>query len=92
MNRWRCDVHGCESTAVGVGGAIGLRAIGWYFRRGPVTLCPEHRPDPTTNRVEMHNPAGNTGQPCSLCAAEIEALEHQVRMGADAWTEVRHVD
>lgn len=51
MNEWQCDEGGCMSKAVGVGGAIGLRAIGWYFKRGqhdkhgPVILCPLHRAD-----------------------------------------------
>jgi len=45
MNLWECDHPGCKCTAVGVGGAIGLRAIGWYFKRGPIIRCPNHRPD-----------------------------------------------
>jgi len=90
VNRWVCGHHGCESSAVGVGGAIGLRAIGWYFRKGPITLCPAHRPDGTLDRVELHDKETDAGDLCSHCAAEIEALEHQVRMGADPWTEVIH--
>lgn len=34
MNKWECDFPGCKSSAVGCGGAIGLRAIGWHFQRG----------------------------------------------------------
>lgn len=91
MNRWQCGVHGCKSEAVGAGGAIGLRAIGWYFERGPVILCPAHRPDPTRDRTTAHDSHNDDGEPCSYCAADIAALEHQVRMGADPWTEVRRV-
>ena len=49
MNLWQCDFrdeHGrCDNECVGVGGAIGLRAIGWYFRVGHGLFCPVHRPD-----------------------------------------------
>ena len=45
MNKWECQHKGCRNSCVGVGGAIGLRAIGWYFELGPVILCPAHRPD-----------------------------------------------
>jgi len=71
MNRWTCELHGCDSTAVGDGGAIGLRAIGWYFVPGGRLLCPVHRPDP----IECEQPynEGNAGKPCRLCSAEAEA-------------------
>lgn len=39
MNKWECDFPGCKNTAVGCGGALGLRAVGWYFnppRREPL--------------------------------------------------------
>ena len=54
MNLWECERPGCKSTAVGCGGAIGLRAIGWQFiagetkmmmTLGPTILCPLHRTD-----------------------------------------------
>jgi len=54
MNVWQCDHEGCESTCVGIGGAVGLVAIGWYFKKGnmrrgvgehPITLCPIHHPE-----------------------------------------------
>lgn len=91
MNRWHCGQHGCPSTAVGTGGAIGLRAIGWYFVRGPVLFCPVHRPDPTLDRVNLHDRETDDGTPCSACASEIEAQDHQVKMGAEPWTEVHRV-
>ena len=51
MNEWQCDELGCREKVHGVGSAIGLRAIGWWFMpgamglRGPHILCPAHRPD-----------------------------------------------
>lgn len=55
MNRWHCQQNGCDQIANGVGGAIGLRAIGWYFRppvlwwgvmrTSPILYCPRHHPD-----------------------------------------------
>ena len=68
MNRWECEA--CDQAATGIGGAIGLRAIGWYFRPGPVILCPRHRPD----RVECRD---RPGVPCAICAAEAEAQRAQ---------------
>lgn len=70
MNLWECDhrrLDGsrCSSTAVGEGGAIGLRAIGWWFMVGGRLLCPRHRPDPA--------PCGQDGEDCTYCAADAEA-------------------
>lgn len=45
MNLWECDHPDCNASAVGEGGAVGLRAIGWYFKPGPILYCPRHRPD-----------------------------------------------
>lgn len=72
MNVWECQVCGAKSQ--GVGGAIGLRAIGWWFELGPVILCPHHRPD----RVPCHEEAGT---PCPMCAGEEEAqrLQEMIR-------------
>lgn len=52
-NVWQCEFDGgagsrCDATAVGVGDAIGLMAIGWDVRviEGmgyPRLLCPAHR-------------------------------------------------
>jgi hypothetical protein len=41
MNLWECDYRypngsRCKSTAIGCGGAIGLRAIGWHFAPGRI--------------------------------------------------------
>lgn len=44
MNRWECDRAECLVTADGIGGAIGLRAIGWFFDIGPMIYCPRHHP------------------------------------------------
>lgn len=69
MNTWGCKHSGCKATASGVGGAMGLRAIGWFFDRGSQTLlCPEHRTDRIPCRTE-----GHTEQPCALCAGVREA-------------------
>lgn len=51
MNRWSCGEDLCSATAVGVGGATGLRAVGWQVakgmgpRGGPLIRCPKHRID-----------------------------------------------
>ncbi len=46
MNRWKCDR--CQSSAVGIGSPLGLRALGWYVEVPPaatLTLrCPAHVP------------------------------------------------
>jgi hypothetical protein len=74
MNLWACTHRGCKNTAVGSGGAIGLRAVGWYFVPGAMLRCPAHRPD--------ERPCGdygeNQGKPCSQCAGEEEATRMQV--------------
>ena len=51
LNVWECqhrgafaDFQGCERRAYGLGGAVGLRAIGWYYQPGPEIFCPEHHP------------------------------------------------
>jgi hypothetical protein len=73
MNKWECQAPGCRAVAFGTGGAIGLRAIGWHFRAGPILYCPVHHPaklkcrdDPTRD--------------CSLCFATQQAEYHQARM------------
>lgn len=74
MNVWTCDKPGCESRCVGTGGAIGLRAIGWYFVPGwrDNCFCPHHRPDPSpTSYGDMHGE--DAPLPCSDCAADREA-------------------
>jgi hypothetical protein len=89
MNVWGCDHEGCKNRCVGVGSAIGLRAIGWYFvmgdRRGAlgavdgrptVLLCPLHRPDgvPCMLRDRLAPPSS---APCAPCAGRSEARRHQ---------------
>jgi len=78
MNKWECSALGCDSFAVGFGGALGLRAVGWFFEVGKPLLCPLHRPDPTMERasdgVSSLCPAAG---PCTLCAADREAARLQ---------------
>lgn len=81
MNRWRCEHPGCTREVVGCGGAIGLRAIGWYFRPAPVILCPAHRPDPIATRAPLHDPDDNDDALCRLCRADLEAYRWQLLMG-----------
>lgn len=75
MNLWACQHPGCPHTVVGCGGAVGLRAIGWYFRVGPVIVCPAHRPDggPCVRPAADADP----NPTCSLCRAETDAMRCQ---------------
>lgn len=94
MNEWQCDHPGCHEKVHGVGSALGLRAIGWYFQVGPLTLCPAHRPDgiPCEDKyavqdVEEARAEGREVahpeylQCCPFCAAEHEAKHWQDTMG-----------
>lgn len=49
LNKWECSHPGCTFHCVGTGGAIGLRAIGWFVSLSPhsypLILCPAHRED-----------------------------------------------
>lgn len=78
LDQWDCEHPGCESSAVGVGGALGLRAIGWYFVPGPIIFCPLHRLDPSEVK---HEECDNSG-PCSFCRAEQEAETLQGNIAA----------
>lgn len=86
MNKWECNHKGCDSVAIGTGGAIGLRAIGWFFEKGPVLYCPRHRPDPTLHRSHLHkvlfelNYVSDTHEVCSQCTADLEASRWQTIM------------
>ena len=45
MNIWECEYRGCKHKCIGIGTAVGLRAIGWYVTKGflgPVIYCPQH--------------------------------------------------
>lgn len=92
MNKWECEHPGCTTTAVGTGGGVGLRAVGWWVEDGGQMLCPAHRPD----RAPCHDNDTNAGQACALCTAEREAYEHQevIRMtlGMQAGTLPRWLD
>ncbi len=85
MNLWECEAPECANTAVGTGGAVGLRAIGWYFSVGPTILCPAHHPDklPCTDVPSMPTAEErrNAGRPCSLCASEAQAerIQSQIK-------------
>lgn len=77
MNQWDCDHPGCTNSAIGVGGARGLRAIGWQFIKGhgftvhPRCYCPAHRTD--LAGVVCRDERGSTTMPCCLCAAQRDA-------------------
>ena len=73
MNKWECEYPGCFHWVVGCKGAIGLRAIGWYFEIGSSIFCPQHRPD----QILCFENDENRGNLCSLCAADIEADKWQ---------------
>lgn len=94
MNKWECDAPGCRNSAVGCGGAIGLRAIGWYFVPGnhaPRLFCPAHRPDgaPCQNVGEEDTRTVAELQNCPMCAGDNEADEIQDviygMLGLESW-------
>jgi hypothetical protein len=62
---------------MGTGGAVGLRAIGWWFVYGGPLLCPAHRPDP----IACTQVREQTG--CQLCAADQEAERWQALIVAE---------
>jgi hypothetical protein len=71
MNKWRCDYPGCINSCVGMGSAVGLRAVGWFFAFGtlrpimpPQLLCPTHRRDLDLIPCLENREA----EPCGSCA------------------------
>lgn len=71
MNQWDCDFRDCKSSAVGVGGAAGLHAIGWWFEPGPMIRCPAHWPESERRPcTDPYTPDGEKLESCSLCPAE----------------------
>ena len=84
MNLWRCDYPGCTYEVIGLGSAVGLRAIGWYFMVGPVLFCPRHRPDKVSCADGMSDSSDDCEQ-CSLCAGEREAALWQWMMKRPAY-------
>lgn len=99
MNEWKCDETGCTRKVQGVGGGVGLRAIGWWFQRGfggrgPTILCPEHRPDgiPCEDDYAAED-AERTGTGaeflacCPFCAAEKDAKHWQDIMNRETYGE-----
>ena len=63
LNLWECDHRDadgkrCKSTAVGVGGAIGLLAVGWQFIRGKAIEPAGESLEATINAVmiSLHTP------------------------------------
>jgi hypothetical protein len=88
MNIWECAHPGCPTKAVGMGGAIGLRAIGWHFKIGDKIFCPIHRPDATAPSQDhkvcqlfqtgiLSDRVIDPITPCSTCRAEAEAMDLQ---------------
>lgn len=89
INKWECQYPGCTSSCVGSGGAIGLRAIGWFFEPGVgyeqgKCLCPWHRPDSTVRHTWCHGSEAERHdskiERCPICAAEYEAAFWQTLM------------
>ena len=80
MNVWECGEPGCKSVAHGVGGAVGLRAIGWTFAMGGTPMCPSHGPEmiPCERGDEE-----SMGQPCRSCAGEAQAKRIQETLTSD---------
>lgn len=83
-NRWDCDYPGCTEYVVGLGGAIGLRAIGWYFkpagtRQGghplePSIACPRHRFDAERHGPNLRHPKETL---CGICPGQRDADRFQ---------------
>ena len=73
MNVWECEHPKCGRKCIGTGGAVGLRAIGWWFVPGLKNniFCPAHRPD-TVPCLEDIKPYD-----CHFCAGELEADKWQ---------------
>ena len=84
MNVWECDAKDCDSKCIGVGGAIGLRAIGWYFVPGwrDNCFCPRHRPDKIPCD-DQYTPEDKRQAECALCCGEHEARRWQDQIMAD---------
>lgn len=89
MNKWECDHRDenngrCTITAVGVGGSLGLRAIGWTFSAdgGGLLLCPVHREDTAPCRPIYSAGEAHAGEPCHACAGENEAERWQLMIKA----------
>src|SRR5258706_14173648 len=59
MNQWNCEEQGCAASAIGCGGAIGLRAIGWQFELGRKA---EGFPHPPMIRFPKHRIDGKNGE------------------------------
>jgi hypothetical protein len=76
MNRWDCEHPGCDYFVCGLGGAIGLRAIGWYFVPGYRNnlFCPRHWPEDADGMADPH------GKPCKMRRPETEATVIQAQI------------
>src|SRR5512147_458074 len=82
MNKWECGEPGCDASVLGVGAAIGLLAIGWFFQPGttsfgPVLRCPRHRPDGIPCSTWSAPDEARTAS-CSPCAGERVAAHLQL--------------
>lgn len=78
MNLWECSKVDCTQTCVGLGGAIGLVAIGWYFKRGsadpirpPTLFCPGHHPSPAMKKCKEFN--------CEICQ-QTKMIQAEIKM------------
>jgi hypothetical protein len=87
MNQWICGRAGCGTQAHGTGGALGLRAIGWYFEPGNPPFCPAHWPGHKQGCGKLPSVEGTAPDPdCSQCAAEKQANQWQEVMEGTART------
>ncbi len=77
MNKWTCQHHGCIREVAGVGGGVGLRAIGWYFAVGPTIYCPAHRRDGIPGKYH-----DCTLEKCGTCKGQEEAERIQGMIAA----------
>lgn len=86
MHRWICDNPTCGNDAMGTGGAIGLRAIGWDVElrekdpRGRwlhTILCPAHRRDAMSCTKRCPDQVTGERFLCHICAGRAEAEEWQ---------------
>lgn len=89
LNLWMCEHPACDSRAVGEGGAIGLRALGWQFAPGEPLLCPAHRTD---GAEKVYRFMDCDREDCPACVGEGEARLFQAHIARVLWSRGKLTD